>query len=532
MKAPARTTLRDLPDGTYIELVASLCGTRTPAVIMTVMFLTVGLLTVRASHDGLLACLTGMGAVASAARLAVLIQGRRRPDTADMSLAVARRFERRFALTYWAFAAVFGMFAARVFALPLAEWQMPMGILVVGYAAGAASMIALRPRILVVSLLLAVAPPSGVLLFRDDAGAFVSALILLALLAGGLRSVAQQYRSQSVKTTTRQASARQAMTDPLTGLGNRLALVRAFETHATYAAPGGIAFHYVDLDDFKPVNDRFGHLVGDRLLCLVADRLEACRHPGDVVVRLGGDEFVMVQVDASRDGDVERQTAAIAQALNGPYAIDGVSVVVGASVGSSRYAGPGQTMEALLAAADDALRQDKAARKGHGRHRGAGVDPAVAAGLDAGPRVSDALQDEEARARFLIDGIAKAIWESAPDGLIETDSPSWRAYTGQSYDDWKGYGWLTAIHPDDRLATVQKWRDTVQGQQSVDAEYRLRGHDGTYRWMGVHAVPLRDDSGRIVKWFGINIDIEDRKQAELAGFATADGAPMLKIASG
>ena len=56
----------------------------------------------------------------------------------------------------------------------------------------------------------------------------------------------------------------------------------------------------------------------------------------------------------------------------------------------------------------------------------------------------------------------------------------------------------------------------VHDQQAVDAEYRLRGKDGMYRWMSVHAVPLRTKDGRIVRWLGINIDIDDRKQLELA----------------
>ena len=126
----------------------------------------------------------------------------------------------------------------------------------------------------------------------------------------------------------------------------------------------------------------------------------------------------------------------------------------------------------------------------------------------------DMLYEPILRDRMITDNIAKAIWECATDGLVESDSPSWRHYTGQSYDDWKGYGWLTAIHPDDRLATLKKWQLTVQAQRPVHAEYRLRGRDGVYRWMAVHAVPTRGVAGEIVKWFGANIDIDDRKRLE------------------
>jgi diguanylate cyclase (GGDEF)-like protein/PAS domain S-box-containing protein len=527
VKATESPIVRDIPDGTYVELVASLCGTRMPAVIMTLLFLMVGALSVRASQDIALASLVAMGACASVARLVVLIRGRRLCNNTEMPLVAAQRFERQFALTYWAFAAVFGLFAARSYMLPPAEWQMPIGILVVGYAAGAASTVAMRPYIVVPSLIFAVTPPAAILLFRGDANASVSSLCLFALLTGGLRSARQRYRSQSAKATTRHAFARQVKTDHLTGLGNRLALAEAFETNARPERPARIAFHYVDLDDFKPVNDRLGHQVGDSLLCLVADRLRACSNPGDVVVRLGGDEFVVVQINSDSDLDVERQRLRTEQALNGSYVVEGHFVNCAASVGSSRCTGNSQTMNCLLMAADEVLRRRKAERKirlasppvdtGSGKQSDAIDNASVAERCtDNYAFAHDILSNAEAYGQLAVTGIAATTWESAPDGLIETDSPSWRAYTGQSYDDWKGYGWLTAIHPDDRLATMEKWRETVHDQQAVDAEYRLRGKSGQYRWMSVHAVPMRAKDGRIVRWLGINIDIDDRKQLELA----------------
>ncbi len=523
VKATESPIVRNIPDGTYVELVASLCGTRMPAVIMSLLFLMVGALSVRASQDIALASLVAMGACASVARLVVLIRGRRLCDAAEMPLVAAKRFERQFALTYWAFAAVFGLFAARSYMLPAAEWQMPIGILVVGYAAGAASTVAMRPYIVVPSLIFAVTPPAAILLFRGDANASVSSLCLFALLTGGLRSARQRYRSQSAKATTRHAFARQVKTDLLTGLGNRLALAEAFETNVRPERHGRIAFHYVDLDDFKPVNDRLGHQVGDSLLCLVADRLRACSNPGDVVIRLGGDEFVVVQINSDSDLDVERQRLRIERALNGSYVLESHSVNCAASVGSSRYTGNNQSMNCLLVAADEVLRRRKAERKsrigsppvdtGSLKQRDA-IDYALVADgrTDSYLVTHEMRNDGEVYERLAATGIAATTWESAPDGLIETDSPSWRAYTGQSYDDWKGYGWLTAIHPDDRVATMQKWRETVHDQKAVDAEYRLRGKNGQYRWMSVHAVPLRTKDGRIVRWLGINIDIDDRKQ--------------------
>ena len=340
-------------------------------------------------------------------------------------------------------------------------------------------------------------------------------MCLLALLAGGLRSARQRYRSQRAKTTTRQVLARQAQTDHLTGLGNRLALAHTFATNSQDVRPGRVALHYVDLDEFKPVNDQFGHHVGDRLLCLVGERLKACCSPGDIAVRLGGDEFVLAQLDTTSENDVEQLAARIEHSLNLPYILGGRSIEVGASIGSSRHATRTQTLDALLIAADTALSRKKAERHAvrklvvrptaFGTH--GATDPSFAVNV-----TGDGTQE---RARLLVDGIAVASWETAPDGLIETDSLSWRIYTGQSYDDWKGYGWVTAIHPDDRVATVRKWHDTVHDQQSVEAQYRLKRWDGTYRWMQMYAVPLRDSDGSIVRWLGMNIDIDDRKTAGL-----------------
>jgi PAS domain S-box-containing protein len=203
----------------------------------------------------------------------------------------------------------------------------------------------------------------------------------------------------------------------------------------------------------------------------------------------------------------------IEHSLNLSYLLGGRSIEVGASVGSSRRASSDQTLDALLIAADTALGEKKAER--HAARKLITRPAAYQTYGATNPSFAVNATGEEirSRAQLLVDLIAVASWETAPDGLIETDSPSWRAFTGQSYDDWKGYGWVTAIHPDDRVATMRKWRDTINDQQSVEAQYRLRRWDGTYRWMQVHAVPLRDSKGKTVRWLGINIDIDDRKHA-------------------
>jgi len=85
-----------------------------------------------------------------------------------------------------------------------------------------------------------------------------------------------------------------------------------------------------------------------------------------------------------------------------------------------------------------------------------------------------------------------------------------------SADEARGWGWGDAIHPDDRAALVEYWQGCLASGTPVDTEARMRRFDGVYRWFIFRANPMRDPTGQIVKWFGTNIDIEDRKHAEQA----------------
>jgi PAS domain S-box-containing protein len=131
-------------------------------------------------------------------------------------------------------------------------------------------------------------------------------------------------------------------------------------------------------------------------------------------------------------------------------------------------------------------------------------------------RSEEALREHDERYRALVTASAQTVWTTDADGLVTEDSPSWRAFTGQTLEEWLGYGWLNAIHPADRAHAGQHWRAAVADRRELDTEFRLRhAATGGWRWTSVRAVPLRND-GAVRGWVGMNIDIEDRKRAEAA----------------
>lgn len=137
---------------------------------------------------------------------------------------------------------------------------------------------------------------------------------------------------------------------------------------------------------------------------------------------------------------------------------------------------------------------------------------------DITPRKSaeQALKQNEERFRVLVEAAAQAVWETDAAGAAIGDSPSWRAYTGQPLEEALGFGWLNVIHPDEREWAARQWREAVATGRNVNGEYRFRTAEGEWRWSNVRAAPIRNASGTIVKWVGMNSDITERKHAEEA----------------
>jgi PAS domain S-box-containing protein len=125
------------------------------------------------------------------------------------------------------------------------------------------------------------------------------------------------------------------------------------------------------------------------------------------------------------------------------------------------------------------------------------------------------LRESEARYRTLAEAVPQLVWTGLPDGSCDYLSTQWVEYTGIPESDQLGLKWLDVVmHPGDRSRTFEAWMDAVENRAPYDVEYRLRRHDGVYRWFKTRATAMRDSSGAIVKWFGTCTDIDDRKRAE------------------
>jgi two-component system CheB/CheR fusion protein len=127
------------------------------------------------------------------------------------------------------------------------------------------------------------------------------------------------------------------------------------------------------------------------------------------------------------------------------------------------------------------------------------------------------LRESEEQFRALVDASAQMVWTTDAEGHVVEDSPSWRAFTGQTLAQWKGAGWLDAVHPEDRDRTEARWRESVASHEPFATEFRVYHAAGRdYRWTTVRGIPLHDPDGSVSGWVGMNIDTHETKEAEEA----------------
>ncbi|MBV9747199.1 MAG: response regulator [Acetobacteraceae bacterium] len=129
-------------------------------------------------------------------------------------------------------------------------------------------------------------------------------------------------------------------------------------------------------------------------------------------------------------------------------------------------------------------------------------------------RAEEQLRRSEERFRTVLDASASIIWNTAATGEFEWAQPRWTAFTGQSFEQLRGWGWLDAVHADDRERVAAVWRDALQARSQYEVSHRLRRADGDWRYMEASAVPILGEDGSIREWIGIHTDVTDRTLAE------------------
>jgi len=134
--------------------------------------------------------------------------------------------------------------------------------------------------------------------------------------------------------------------------------------------------------------------------------------------------------------------------------------------------------------------------------------------IDERKRAEDALAASERNLKLIIDTIPALAWSTGPDGSADFFNQHYLDYVGLTTEQASGWGWTSALHPDDSDSLAATWAGIMASEAPGEAEARLRRHDGEYRWFLFRANPLRDESGNIVKWYGTNTDIDDWKRAE------------------
>ncbi|MGR8932988.1 MAG: EAL domain-containing protein [Gammaproteobacteria bacterium] len=187
--------------------------------------------------------------------------------------------------------------------------------------------------------------------------------------------------------------------DALTGLPNRILLADRLQQGIAHAQRSGtlLAVCFMDLDGFKPVNDKYGHEIGDRLLTAVGERLANVVCSGDTVARLGGDEFVLLLLDAADTDEVGAAVARILAAVAAPFGVDNLQLYVSASLGLTLYPLDTADCDTLLRHADAAMYEAKQAGRNRFHLFDAQLDQELQMHQQALQRLGSALRENEFR---------------------------------------------------------------------------------------------------------------------------------------
>ncbi|MGD0720834.1 MAG: GGDEF domain-containing protein [Roseiarcus sp.] len=365
---------KPVPDAVFVEQVAILFGNLEPVVALGVVITAIGGVIAAAKDDAVALLLTISCGLVTLIRVASILAYRRRVAVSPLPADQARVWERRYAVGSLALAAALGALSARASVMDDPLVGMMTMALIFGYTSGMVARISIRPAICLASLILSTAPT--VIAFGAHVGAAggyppaavfaTQAFLIAAFGAASLGAVEHVHAMTLQQLLAKRELALLAGRDTLTGLPNRSLLRARFAEAVARTAHAGdiLAIHCLDLDQFKAVNDRYGHPTGDALLQAVSERLARALRTDDTVARLGGDEFVVIQ-SGIHDAEQARLLAErIIQSVAARYQIDGHEVEIGVSVGVALAPRDGIDLDQLSSRADAALYRAKRGGRG------------------------------------------------------------------------------------------------------------------------------------------------------------------------
>ncbi|MDP2802803.1 MAG: GGDEF domain-containing protein [Phreatobacter sp.] len=353
------TTSQRVPDDVRAALIAQLFGTLPIFLGGMVNTMAIAVLVVIWHPSPLLIAWCCLEITVSLSRLAVMIH----------ALRAVRRGGRTFTDLTILLAVAWGFTTGLGAGLILMTGDWPTAIVVCISAAGMTGGMCFRyvgaPRLATAVIAGALLPATVGALLSGNTILLISAVQAPALLLAMSMAAFQLHRMLVATMMAERENLQRTRVDALTGLANRAGLIREFETRLAAGAPEGkpFALLYLDLDGFKAINDTHGHLIGDRILAVVAERMRTVLAPGDMAGRLGGDEFVIL---AAAGGDTEALALgrdALA-AISAPYLLaDGHTARIGVSIGIAIATQDGRDWDTLMARADTALYVAKARGK-------------------------------------------------------------------------------------------------------------------------------------------------------------------------
>ncbi len=124
------------------------------------------------------------------------------------------------------------------------------------------------------------------------------------------------------------------------------------------------------------------------------------------------------------------------------------------------------------------------------------------------------IKESEQRLQAAVQAVKGIVWTNNAKGEMEGEQQGWEKLTGQTYDEYQGYGWSRVIHPDDVQPTIDAWNESVKDVRTFQCEHRVKVRDGTWRDFSVHAIPLLNNDGTLREWVGVHTDITEQKLGE------------------